>query len=789
MAAGITNQMAVKEVSLVHEKSRTKALFHAFVILFVTFLCFGVLSAACFVFLDFAISAQMLPHIESFHFEWKEFLYQPFYVFELYNEWWEMLLKSMRLMTVKPILFVPFIVPLGMFITLIIAFVKRKYSFSLWYVLNHHFAKIKDIEAMGLHKGLFMVLGRFANIVLSVKPAESVLCVGEMGTGKTSSVAIPSVLHSDNACIIAMDMTGLLPKYTAGHRASLGKIFYFNWDLLDEPEKGLFYPRWNPLMEENMPKEQADKEAYLKRLAGYLVNVDDEHKDNYWNLLAHSIIAAFLGYWTAKVYQARANDYFLGKLVEGRYLTKDEKDILLSYYIQMPESYTKEVIEHLNHDTLTKDNYLPIGSWGGIPEQWIGNDACFAAVTDWLIDNYMSSCDENVKDWRGWIGSLLQEAAFFSYGNLVIAGLKQFLFLSPKQRQLAFACVVKPFQIFTNQALRERTNGNDFNLENIRGTYDKENGCWRPVTIYSLANTYTSKILNQMFLDEVLYRNLHLKESKGPLPVMLVLDDVGHNLKLKQLTTLLTKGRLKKMSALLLCNSLSLVENVYSKEELECIVMNTAYKVIKAPNNQRLSHQLNKLAAFATKSVQIPKNERRRRFGGRGKYFADAVYFHQLAMDFNLRKTIQIDTRGHQIVLAEGYYNRPILANNIFFAEDERFKNEAVLDAEYSLSAARVKHKKRDLVVTPKIAEVFNQKDLGVDDLVELDQYMNIVFEETETETEQVKKVEDVKAKDISDKWEKTPLNSENLSQDWWLKEDAFALNKRTDENPFASKK
>lgn len=779
--------MSAKQVSIVQEKSRRKALFHAFVILLAAFVCFIILSVICFLALNAASHLKMLPHADKFYFDWKKFLFEPFYVFDLYGEWWRMLLKSMRLMTVKPVLFMPVIVPLGIFITLIIAFFKHNYSFSLWYVLNHHFAKLKDIELMGLNKGMFMALGKFSNILLSVKPAESVFCLGEMGTGKTSGVAIPSILRSDNACIVAMDMTGLLPKYTAGHRASLGKVFYYNWDLMDDPEKNLFYPRWNPLADENMPKDAEAKDAYLSRVSAYLVNVDDDKEESYWDLLAHSIIAAFLGYWTAKIYQAKANDYFLGRLIEGRYLTKDEKDILLSYYIQMPKSYTAEVIENLRQDTLTKDNYVPIGSWAGIPEQWQGKDVCFAAITDWLIDNYISSHDENGSDWRGWLESLLREAAFFGYGNLVIRGIQQFLSLSPKQRQLAFACVVKPFRIFTDQALRERTNGNDFNLENIRGFFDEESQSWLPVTIYSLANTYTSKILNQMFLDEVLYRNLHLKENKGPLPVMLVLDDVGYNLRLKNLTDLLTFGRTKKMSALLLCNSLSLVENVYSKEELECMVMNTAYKIVKAPNSQGLSHQLNKLAAFATKSVQIPKTKGRVRSRIKGKYFADSAYFHRLSTDFALRRNIQIDTRDHQIVLAEGYYNRPILANNIFFSEDERFKNLAILDTEYNLPEKVIATKNKEDLNTPKIVKVFNQKDLEIDDLVKLDQHMNIVFNEISVKTEENKKIDNVNNNDIPDKREKEmPVEAD---KDWWLEEDAFMLDEKTDQNPFAPKK
>ena len=779
-----------ENISIAEEKSRVRALANVLGILLVIYLIFWLISGVCFGILELACRLDIIVDVKDFHCDWRRFFYRPWYLFELYANWWNMLITSFRLMNLRAILFVPFVVPFVMIIVVIMTFIKRNYSFKLWYVLNHRFAKLKDVIKMGLTKELFMVLGRFQGKILGVRPTDSILCIGEMGSGKTSSVAIPSVLRSDNACIIAVDMTGLLPKYTAGYRAKLGKIFYYNWDLLDDPEKGLFYARWNPLAKENVPDDVEQKDAYLKRISGYLADIDEEQKDNYWNLLAHSIIAAFLEYWISKINQAKANDYFLGKLLEERHFSKEEKDILLSYYIQMPRSYAQKAIENLEDDLIDKDNYLPIGSWAGVPEQWIGHDACFAAITDWMIDNYMTARDENGKDWKDWLENLLREAVFFGYGNLVVNGIRQFLFLSQKQRQLAFACAIKPFRIFTNQAIRERTNGNDFNIQDIRGIYDNEKNFWRPVTIYSLANTHVSKILNQMFLDEIMYRNLHMQGKQGSLPVVLVLDDVGHNLKLRNLTKLLMSAKAKKMSALLLCNSLSLVENTYSKEELECLVMNTNYKIIKAPNNQKLSRQLDKLATFATKSVQIPKDKKRSWEKGR-KFFANAYYFHRLAIDFSLNKNVQIDTRKHQIVLVEGYYNRPILADNIFFAEDERFRKLAVLDAEYCLSERELSAKTAFSLETPKIAEVFNQKDLGVDDLVELDQYMNVVFEEVKFEIDADKKSLKTKAKEnvSAAHIDKEQQRSQEKDKDWWLEEDAFIVRENEDKNPFELKK
>ncbi len=750
--------------------------------LFVGLFAFLILTIVCFGILDVACKFGVIDHYTHLHIDWQKIMLKPLYLFELYGGWWNDLLYGFAKGKVRAVLFVPFLVPVGIVSAMMFALFTSGYSFSLWYVLNHHFAKLKDVEMMGINKGVFMVLGKFAGQMLSVRPSESVLCIGEMGCGKTSSVAIPSILRSDNACVIAVDMTGLLPKYTAGYRAKLGKVFYYNWDLPDDPENGVYYPRWNPLDEKNMPTDNGETAKYLKRIADYLVDVSDAEKRNYWNILANSMICSFLGYWHAKVRQAKANDYFLRKLIEGKHLTADEKDILLSYYISMPAAYTDEVLKALEENSLNKDNYLPIGSWAGIPEQWIGKNVCFAAITDWLIENYIASSDDNIKDWRGWLFSLLQEIKFFDYGDFVRNGLEQVLALSARQRQIVFACAIKPFKIFTNQALRERTNGNDFNLDDVRGIYDEEKKAWVPVTVYSLANNHASKILNQMFIDETLNRNLNRDDGKGIFPLMFVLDDVGHNLRLKNLADLLQSGKNKKMSALLLCNSLNLVEKTYSKEELEFIVMNTSCKIIKAPNNKKLARQLDKLAVFATKSVQIPKIRKRYRLG-RKKYFADAALFHRLALDFSSVKNVEIDTKKHQVVLVEGYYHRPILADQILFFEDDVFRKKAVFDVSYMLPDSCLTERNLADAETPKIGEIFNSK-LGVNDLLELDNYMQILFEKADFEIDEKKKHRNEEQAEVSAKAENQQKPS---SEDWWMEEDAFDIKK--EENPFYMKK
>ena len=403
----------VVDVNISQEKSKIKALSNFLLIVMAVYSAFFILSALCFFLLDVSCKLGIIEHQEALHVNWIKFISNPSYIFSLYGSWWNLLIKSVIDGALRIVLIMPFFVPAGMFFAGIYTFFRSKYSFVLWYIINHHFAKSADVENMGIKKGPFMMLGRFEGELLGVKPSESVLCIGEMGTGKTSSVAIPSVLHSDNACLICVDMTGFLPKYTAGKRARLGKTFYFNWDLEDDVEKDLYYPRWNPLCESNMPQNRKDRDAYIKRIAGYLIDVNDLEKNEYWNVLANSIIVAFLAYWDAKVFQAKTNDFFLNKLVEGRHLTSEEKNILMSYYAVMQKSYTKNVIQAIKNNTINQENYVPIGSWAGIPDQWIGKEVCFAAITDWIIYNYTSSRDENSKDWKSWFESLLREAIFF----------------------------------------------------------------------------------------------------------------------------------------------------------------------------------------------------------------------------------------------------------------------------------------------------------------------------------------------------------------------------------------
>ena len=96
-------------------------------------------------------------------------------------------------------------------------------------------------------------------------------------------------------------------------------------------------------------------------------------------------------------------------------------------------------------------------------------------------------------------------------------------------------------------------------------------------------------------------------------------------------------------------------------------------------------------------------------------------------------------------------------------------------------------------VIVPKIDEVLYDADLGIEDEIELDQYINVVYNDEKSKLPEDTKIETVMVNDISEKWKRKNTVSEELdaeSEGWWMIENSFEgeVNKVQD-NPFALKK
>ena len=752
--------MPAEDITITQEKSWSRIFFRILLLSIVLCVAAFLLSIFCFQVIKFSFTLSPSSGVGSFDFSFKNFFSSPLYLFEVYSSWWAVLLKSFRLMDFRLVLLLPFLIPFMVCTCLIYFLVREKFSFSLWYILNYHFAKSADIEHIGLFWGKFAALGRFSGRLLRSCFSGAVLCIGETGAGKTVGVAVPSILSLDNSSVIAVDMMGLLAKYTSGHRAKVGKVFCYNWDLEDEPEKGLFYPRWNPLAAEYLPSSSQSKEIYFRRIIGYLISEDESAVGTYLTVLAQEFLTGLTAYLTSKISQASANDYFLNRLVEGKHLTQEDKALLLTYYGAMPAGFVQKSLDVLNEGALGEDDYFPVGSWAGIPEQWIGKEVCFALIADWFLFNLKHTLDSNGIDWCGWIKSLIKETVLFGYNQFIVSCLMQILNLSSKQRRIVFEQVSVGLEIFSGSAARERTNGNTLSFDDVRKGGVSDKGMVSPVTIYSVVHSTASKILTQMFLDEMLKYQLHCRTGQEALPLTIVFDDVWPKLKLKELRALLRNGESKKILTLFLCSRLDILDQIYGREFVESLVRHTPFKIIKAQDAQGTARQLDKLALFSTKSVQIPRIEQAKRLGKR-RWFADSTYFHRLAICFRLKKNVTIDMTEHQIVLVEGYYHRPILAESLSFAKDAEFKEMALENVSYGLSQEYI----TCVAQTPKA------------------EFSNVFFSdsfETKKKNTLTGTVSPIQEASV-----KMPQSA----QDWWLEENAFEISSENKRNPFRAKK
>ena len=738
-----------------------------------SFICFVVLSVLSFALIYLSYNGINDDSLDVLARSAQKLIFEPSYFVDLYGKWWGYWLSSVEKGEIKFLLSLPMFAPLLSVFLLSVLWLKSSYFFSLWYIFNHHFANISDVEKMGILKGFQMVLGRFQGKILGLSHAASVLCFGEAGCGKTSTVAIPSILRSDTSSVLAVDNSGTLASHTSGYRARLGKVFYFNWDLQDNNEKNVVYPRWNPLAEGNLPPKGEKRDEYLNFVTSYLVaNEKKTDKTNYWEMLAYYTVYSMLQFMVSKTEQAEANDYFLNKILESGRLNKEDREILLSYYALMPENYKKKAWESIKKEKINADDFYPIGSWAGIPPLWQGKSLCLAMIVDWFIENYLGAHDNReFGDWLNWLQSLKAEAKLFNYHNAAIEGLDKLLGLSKQQREIIFAFILKPFKIFVNQSVRERTSGNDFCLGELRGIKNQETKEYEPVSVYCTANTKSSKFISRMFVEMLLKYNLEQHKNMGPLPILTVIDDVGQLLKIRDLVECVAKGPKIKMSFLMLCNSLHNVESTYSKEALEDLVVNTNYKIVMAEDTVKLSRQLNKLAVFASRSVQIPLDGDKHNF--KHKIFADSNYYHYLAKELRARKNLKILTKGYQILLVEGFYHRPVLTKHVHFLKDEKFLAKAVIPSCYFLSSDLVERRNVQDCQIPLVENVLGDAGLSIDDEVELNQYVDMVYDEMKSIAPITKSVGE----------------ENNNSADWWLQEDAFREEKAAKGiNPFEKK-
>lgn len=627
------------------------------------------------------------------------------------------------------------------------------------------------------HPNLSFVLGQKDEKILLSKENAVALVLGEPLSGKTSCLAIPSILQLDKANVVAVCCQNELAEYTSGYRKKRGPVFYFNWALKDDPLKNEFYPRWNPLSDKEMPKKGKQREEYLFGLAHYCIMCYDKtelSQDEYWEKLAVRALSGLLCFFAEKVERASANDYFLSLLLEKNRLTKEDKDLLLSYYVILDQEYAAPAINNLETAQLNINNYLPIGSWEGISKEWQGKELSFSMFSDWLLKCFLSvkSQENDAFDkWKMVLEACLQEAELFGYDRKIISILQQIFYLSHKQRSVIFPMILKPLNAFRLSSVRERTSTSDFCISQSRGIHSVHEDTLFPVTVYSVSSGKNCNFIAKLFVDMLLDFSTSCPfQQDKMLPIAFVFDDLEQQMHYETLTRTLKNSKSQHISVLMNSVSISFLQHKYSLEELEDIINFSEYKILLTDDTQKAANEFKNLSF---------SNE-----GSSTKIFESSLYLRLSKKWSNVRKSML--QQGDELILTPYLQSLPVLAHTLYFLNSKIYKSKAMLSEQYFVADKLIQNRNSQDLDVPDLLTVLKSCGFDIQREEDIDLFLENRYEKSIEMREQVADKKSVLADDISNRWKNLP---EKENSDWWMSEDAFDFSDvKENSNPFQKK-
>ncbi len=645
------------------------------------------LSSFILAILSFAL-AYLIPKgisQDSMLYTWKfikKIALDPTYLIKTYWKWAVKLFKYSGRPSIS--LWLPITPFFSFFAVLITGIMTNPHS---WLSTIHGAGRIatkKDIEKMGLFTGFIVVLGRWHGKLLKLPETLSVLVLAPPGTGKTVGVVMPTIFESNDISIIVNDPKPELCFKTSGYRQTVGPVFVINWGAEDEPEKGIYYPSWNPLSFSCLPGFGPARDMYVDSMVNVLVEEPKGGADPHWAKTGRNALTGFIHFVVGKCEHARANDYFIGKIYEGKLDDKD-REVLEGYYMEMTGADAAEALENLRNGTLDLNNYVPIGTWEMLPENWVGAEPSIAMILDWLTEAQMQMAAEIKRKteegdqmaaladpMRDMLDKAVEECKKYGYAHRAVVELNQLSGTPDKERGSILSTALTGIGIFKNSAVRSRTKMSDFIFKDIRGMKDPITGEMKSIAIYLSVNQVDARALNIItgtfveLMSNFLIANppnfkLGDGTKTGPFPALFVLDEFPQMPKLGAVKDGPAVGRGQKVSYLLIGQDLGQISGQYGKDDLETIISTTAAKIILSQNNEQTAQRFEKM--IGTKTVEIASSSRTEGWSKQATPFSKNV-------SRSLQGTAVIGASQmlsmpstQQIVLMQGFMNKPIMAD------------------------------------------------------------------------------------------------------------------------------
>lgn len=656
----------------------------------------GFLYSAIFAFL-FSLIAYPLGHMVSHSFSaqaWENvkqyYIYlkaHPFFYFKSYLRW---ILTFARDPFQSFAIWIPamplFILIGGCLLTLY----TNPYYFVQLNEGDGRLADERDVKKMGLWNGMSFVLGLWNDRhILRMNNYMSLLIIGAPDCGKTSGVVIPSILANDDKCMVINDMKGELFELTGGHRAALGPVFRVDFFGIDDPANGVFWPTWNPLSDMDLPPPSPGRQGYIGGLAFFLLGDGPTGTDPYWIKAGRAALEGFINYICDKCEQARANDYFLQRLYEDA-MDEEDFEVLETYYESMEKTVAvKQALNHLRKRTLTFKNYLPIGKWDPIPEAWIGRQASFPLLMDFITKQQLDISAElrsrrdagdpvafKTDIWAQILSSIVEETKYFGYNRRALVEISQILALPKTQRSSVLSMALSGLAPFKNAAIRMRMASSDFGSVQMRGIKNPVTGQWEPVTFYlgcpidGMTNAVMTMFINMYSGTLTIF---DVSEGPcGPYPVLYILDEY-QSMSDFHVADSIGTGIAKHYAFLLTCQDLSQLSSRYGGE-LETIIGNTGAKIFMRCNSRGTAERIN---ALIEKKTFVIFSESRNEGIGSGTTFLTEknIGYGTMGGLIVSNSSIMNMPFGRQYALIQKHHNRPIkLKTPVYFKDREMTK-------------------------------------------------------------------------------------------------------------------
>lgn len=661
-----------------------------FIITFLVTIVLAIISMPLGYLIGNGISKDSLSEVSKFI---QTIINSPSYLFSRYWHWIKQISNyhgafSFSLwLPILPIISLPF--------GLLIGAATNPYRFQSNIHGSARIAELKDIKKMGLLDGFCMVVGKYKGHLLMMKETLSTLCCAPPGTGKTAGVVIPTIFHSHGMSIVVNDPKPELCFTTTGARAKDGPVFVINWGAEDNPAEGVYYPSWNPLSPNALPAPGPDRDMYVDSMCNILVEDPKGGADPHWSKTGRAALTGFIHFIASKCERARANDYFIGRVYEGK-LDEEDKRVLEGYYLEMRDPMSARAIQDLHNDTLTIDNYLPIGTWSLLPEKWIGHESCLAMILEWITESQIKQSQEIKRrldegdqmaamadPMRDMLEEAIDEARKFGYSPRCIVELSQLSSMPDKERGSVLSTGFSGIGIFKNSAVVSRTSFSDLHFKDLRGMKDPITGEWKPISVYLSVNQVDARALGVIsgtfieLMSSYLIANPPKFQNKtdgqmGPFPTLFVLDEFPQMPKLKAIIDGPAIGRGEKVSYLLIGQDLGQISGKYGKDDLETVISTTACKVILSQNNEQTAQRFSKMIGNKTvQTTSFSKNE--------GLSFQKGSNPFSKNVSYQLQGTSVISTTQllslpmlKQVVLMQGFIDRPIMADAPRFYLDKQ---------------------------------------------------------------------------------------------------------------------